>query len=89
MRIYDAKVEWSSIVGANRQFVEETIPPIGRLLQSSLAAVVRDSEVIVAGRDAREFRDLRNLLKPEHIVIQLARSRSLEDAPGRQTGICW
>jgi len=89
VKIYDAKVELSAIVGANRQFVEETIPHIGKLLQSSLEAVVNDSEVIVVSRDAREFKQLRELLRPEHIVIQLGRSKLLEGAPGKQAGICW
>lgn len=89
VRIYDDKVELSHIIGANRQFVEETIPHIGKLLQSSLADVVRESEVIVVGRDAREFKDLRELLTPQHTVIQLARSRSLEGSAAKQVGICW
>lgn len=89
VRIYDDKVELSHIIGANRQFVEETIPHIGKLLQSSLAEVVRDSEVIVVGRDAREFKELRGLLTASHTVVQLARSRSLEGTPPRQIGICW
>lgn len=89
VKIYDAKVELSHIVGANRQFVEQTIPHIGKLLRSSLEAVVAESEVIVVSRDAREFKELRNLLRPDHIVIQLGRSKSLEGAPGKQIGICW
>jgi len=89
VRIYDAKVELSAIVGANRQFMEETLPHIGRLLHPSLEAVVSDSEVIVVSRDAREFKELRGLLRPEHIVVQLARSRTLDGAPGMHLGICW
>jgi len=89
VRIYDAKVELSAIVGANRQYIEETIPHIGALLQSSLQAVVADSEVIVIGRDAREFKELRELLRPDQIVIALNRSRHLDGIPARQVGICW
>ena len=89
VKIYDDKVELSRIIGANRQFVEETIPHIGRLLHSSLEEVVRDSEVIVVGRDAKEYANLPNLLTPAHTVIQLARSRSLEHSPAKQSGICW
>ncbi len=89
VRIYDAKVELSAIVGTNRQFVEETIPHIGALLQPSLEAVVADSEVIVIGRDAREFREIRYLLRPDHIVIQLNRSPNLDGVPARRIGLCW
>jgi GDP-mannose 6-dehydrogenase len=89
VKIYDAKVELSHIVGANRQFVEQTIPHIGKLLRSSLEAVVSESEVIVVSRDAREFRELREMLRADHIVVQLGRSRSLDGSPAKQIGICW
>ncbi len=89
VKIYDAKVELSHIVGANRQFVEQTIPHIGKLLRSSLEAVVAESEVIVVSRDAREFRELRDLLRADHIVVQLGRSRSLDGSSAKQIGICW
>jgi len=89
VKIYDAKVELSHIVGANRQFVEQTIPHIGKLLRSSLEAVVAESEVIVVSRDAREFPELREMLRADHIVVQLGRSRSLDGSPAKQIGICW
>jgi GDP-mannose 6-dehydrogenase len=89
VRIYDDKVELSRIIGANRQFVEETIPHIGRLLRGSLEDVVRDSEVIVVGRDAKEYGALPGLLRPEQTVVLLARSRSLEGSPAKLAGICW
>ena len=89
VKIHDPKVELSAIVGANRKFVEETIPHIGALLESSLANVVKDSEVIVLGREAKDFPQLRELLRPDHTVIQLYRSRSLDDVPARQIGLCW
>jgi GDP-mannose 6-dehydrogenase len=89
VRIFDSKVELSAIVGANREFLESNIPHIHRLLHSSLETVVKESEVIVVSRDAREFRELRNLLRPEHYVVQLGRSRSLEGAAGTHVGICW
>jgi GDP-mannose 6-dehydrogenase len=89
VKIYDAMVELSQIVGANRQFVEQTIPHIGKLLHSSLESVVAESEVIVVSRDAREFRELRELLRADHIVVQLGRSRSLDGSSAKQIGICW
>ena len=89
VKIYDEKVKLSSIVGANREFVEKEIPHIGALLQATLEEVVRDSEVVVVGRDAREFRELRGLLRADHTVIELARSKNFEAGPWRHIGICW
>ncbi len=89
VRIYDEKVKLSSIVGANREFVEKEIPHIGALLHATLEEVVRDSEVVVVGRDAREFHELRTLLRADHTVIELARSKNFEAGPWRHLGICW
>jgi GDP-mannose 6-dehydrogenase len=89
VRIFDEKVKLSSIVGANREFVEKEIPHIGALLLATLEEVVRDSEVIVVGRDAREFRTLRELLRADHTVIELARSKNFEAGVARHLGICW
>jgi GDP-mannose 6-dehydrogenase len=89
VKIFDEKVKLSSIVGANREFVEKEIPHIGALLHATLEDVVKDSEVIVVGRDAREFHGLRELLRAEHTVIELARSKNFEGGAWRHVGICW
>ena len=89
VKIYDAKVELSAIVGANRLYIEATIPHIKALLHSSLESVVADSEVIVLGRDAQEFKGIRQLLRPDHVVIELTRSRNLEGTPAKHIGLCW
>ena len=89
VKIFDEKVKLSSIVGANREFVEKEIPHIGALLHAALEDVVKDSEVIVVGRDAREFPGLREMLRADHTVIELARSKNFEAGPWRHSGICW
>ena len=88
VRIYDPQVELSTIVGANKQFVEEQIPHIGALIVSSLGAALQDSDVVVVSREAREFKELRDLLRPDHTVIQLARSGDLEGTPARRIVLC-
>ena len=88
MRIYDPQVELSTIVGANKQFVEEQIPHIGALIVSSLGAALEDADVVVVSREAREFKELRDLLRPDHTVIQLARSGDLEGTPARRIVLC-
>jgi GDP-mannose 6-dehydrogenase len=71
VKIFDEKVELSRLVGTNRRFIEETIPHIGALLDSSLERVVSGAEVVVAGRDVKEFANLKKILHPSQTVIQL------------------
>ncbi len=78
VKIYDPQVELSAIIGANRKYMEESIPHIGALLQSSLERVVEDSEVIVVTRNSEEARDMERLLRTDHTVIWLAEQRDRE-----------
>jgi GDP-mannose 6-dehydrogenase len=87
LRIYDPHVKLSALVGANRQFLEETIPHIGMLLEASLEAVLRDSEVIVVSRDGQELRSLSNAVRPDQVVVELVRCRNLETGNARLIGL--
>jgi GDP-mannose 6-dehydrogenase len=89
VRIYDRRVELSAIVGSNRQFIEATIPHIGALLDPSLERTMREAEVVVLGRDAKEFDGLRDLLTPMQIIVQLTPSGDLKGVPSQQVGLCW
>ena len=89
LKIYDPQVNLSAIVGANKEFLESTIPHISVLLEPTLEAVLQQCEVIVLGRDAKDFPELPSLLRPNHVVIQLQRSRSLEGIRASQIGLCW
>jgi GDP-mannose 6-dehydrogenase len=89
IRIHDRRVELSAIFGSNRQFIEATIPHIGALLDPSLEHTVKEAEVVVLGRDAKEFEGLKNLLTPAHIIVELTRSGDLEGIHAKQIGLCW
>jgi GDP-mannose 6-dehydrogenase len=78
VKIYDPQVELSTIVGANRQFVEQTIPHIGALLETSLEKVVEDAEVVLISRDGDEFASLSGYLTSNQIVINLSHLGQIE-----------
>jgi hypothetical protein len=46
-------------------------------LQSSLESVLHDSELVVVGHDPSEFKQLRELLRPDQIVVRLSRQGGL------------
>ncbi len=78
------------LVGANRAFIEETIPHIGELLSDDLAATVAHGELIVIGNPAPEFKGLAALMRPDQQVLDLVRIPGLEAALGeRYHGINW
>ena len=88
--IYDRKVSLSHLRGANRRYIEATIPHISSLLKSSAKEVIENSQVIVLGNKFSESGDeLSNPLTGK-TVIDLARVYSPEDQKDfSYEGICW
>lgn len=80
VKIYDPQVELSTLVGANREFVEQTIPHVRALLQPSLESVIRDSDVVLVSREGDEFGDLSKYLTSEQIVIHLSHLNKIDSS---------
>lgn len=49
LQVFDSNVQLSSLMGANRSFIEKHLPHIGALISSDLAAVVDNADVLVVG----------------------------------------
>ncbi|MPZ79808.1 MAG: nucleotide sugar dehydrogenase [Actinophytocola sp.] len=49
LRIYDANVSLSRLLGANREFIEGKLPHLGQLLSSSVEEVLEHAEVVLVG----------------------------------------
>jgi GDP-mannose 6-dehydrogenase len=49
LRIYDANVTMSRLMGANREYIESRLPHLGQLLSSSVGEVLEHAEVCLVG----------------------------------------
>ncbi len=49
LRIYDPEVNLSRLIGANKRFIEESIPHIGNLMVTSAEAALSHGQVILVG----------------------------------------
>jgi GDP-mannose 6-dehydrogenase len=88
--VYDPEVHLSSLIGANRRFIETHVPHIGGLIRSDLAAVVAESEVLVLGlSDKKTVEALRSCVRPEQILIDLVNVGERAGLPGRYVGLAW
>jgi GDP-mannose 6-dehydrogenase len=74
IRIYDRNVSLSQLVGANKRFIDEHIPHLSALLVPRVADVLEQSEVIVIGYQAPEFAAALEQVRPDQVVIDLARA---------------
>jgi GDP-mannose 6-dehydrogenase len=88
VRIYDRNVRLSSLVGANREYIEKEIPHIGSLLVESLPEALRDAEVVVVGSDDPEMDQVPGLITGSQVLIDLF-GRLAADGRTRPQGICW
>ena len=88
--VYDPDVHMSRLLGANRRFIEERVPHIGNLIRPDLREVVAESDVlVVALADAAVFGELRQCVRPDQLVIDLARIPDAAQWPCTVDGLCW
>lgn len=90
IKVYDKNVSLARLQGANRVYIERTIPHIATLMCNSMEEVVRESEVVVIGNCSPEFATMLPRLREDQIVIDMVRILSDTDHLGdRYQGICW
>jgi GDP-mannose 6-dehydrogenase len=88
--VYDPEVHLARLLGANKRFIEQHVPHIGRLIRPDLAEVVAGSDVLVVGiSDAGLFEALKGLVRPGQTVIDLASIPGRSDWPCPVEGLCW
>ena len=88
--IYDEEVALAKLVGANKRYIEETIPHISSLMVSSPQEVIEGSDVVVASKKTPPIRQALTKFADGRTVIDLVRAfdRSAE-RPKQYEGICW
>jgi GDP-mannose 6-dehydrogenase len=80
LRIYDANVTLSRLMGANREYIESRLPHLGDLLSSSVDEVLEHADVAIVGaKDPDVLEALESTV--DSIVIDLVR---LPDAETRR-----
>jgi GDP-mannose 6-dehydrogenase len=88
--IYDPEVHLSSLLGANRRFIEDRLPHIGALVRSDLAAVVAESDVLLIGSsDKATLEAVRPLVTAEHVIVDLIHVGTTNGLPARYVGLAW
>lgn len=89
VKLYDKEVSLARLVGANREFIENEIPHISRLMASGIDEVLGHAELILIGNGAREFSEIETTLTETQIVIDLVRIFGNRVSDDNYRGICW
>ncbi|MFZ0825979.1 MAG: UDP-glucose/GDP-mannose dehydrogenase family protein [Verrucomicrobiia bacterium] len=90
VRIYDEEVSLARIFGANRRYIEETIPHISSLMTTSVEEVIETSDVVVVSKKGPQFAEAIKKLPADRNIIDLVRLLpDLTGKPANYEGICW
>jgi GDP-mannose 6-dehydrogenase len=87
--IYDEEVSLAKLYGANKRYLDETIPHVTSLMESSVPKVIEKSDLIIVSKKTDLFRKEIEGLKKDVFVVDLV--RILADYEGRPhyEGISW
>ena len=90
LRIYDANVSMSHLLGANREYIENRLPHLGQLLTNSIEEVVAHAEVCIVGCTEKAVLDA---LEPGdgRVLIDLVRVPGAERRRAEEgyVGLAW
>ena len=88
--VYDPEVQLSSLLGANRRFIEQHVPHIGSLLRENIREVIDGSDLLGVGlNDSHTLDLLRKHVRDDQAVIDLVGVRDGKPIGGRYEGLCW
>jgi GDP-mannose 6-dehydrogenase len=88
--IYDEEVALAKLVGANKRYIEETIPHISSLMVSSPGEVIEVSDVVVVGKKNPRIHEAIIKYKDSKLLIDLVRLQpEVPDNSPNYEGICW
>lgn len=89
LTIYDPNLVLEKLVGANKIYIEEQIPHIGKLLCRSFDELVAVSEVLIVGNRYEDLLGKLSSLNGRLGVLDLVRVFEKDKSPPTFRGICW
>lgn len=90
VKIYDEEVSLAKLYGANRRYIEQTIPHLSSLMTGSIEEVLNESDVIVVSKKGPQFAEALKTVNSDRVIIDLVRlSPELNGKSANYEGICW
>lgn len=88
--IFDPEVHVARLIGANRRFIEESIPHIASLMSVEVEQVVREAEVlIVAMKTPQVLAALEAHTRPGQLLLDLVALPHRAAGRASYRGVCW
>ncbi len=90
LRIHDPAVNVARLIGANKRFIEETIPHIESMLTEDLGGVFDHAEVLVVGQNHADLAAQLAAPRAKDLkIVDLIGLGSTDSARAGYQGVCW
>jgi GDP-mannose 6-dehydrogenase len=90
LAIYDPEVNLSRLLGANKHYINESIPHIGELMVDDCEELIRNCDVLVVGLNDNALVDLiHKTVRPEQVILDLVNIPKHETLDCDYRGVCW
>lgn len=91
VKIYDANVSMSRIIGANRAYISQRLPHLGELLVEDADSVLEHADIVVVGSRSPDVVEALARCSSEQLIIDLVRLPDADQLRGGDNyrGIAW
>src|SRR5438105_5019510 len=90
LKIYDPMVSISRLIGANRRYIEDTIPHIESPMCDELPALIDESQVLVVGLQSDAIvEEPYQRSRGDHVILDLVNLSANHQPKGTYRGVCW
>jgi GDP-mannose 6-dehydrogenase len=89
IRIFDQNVSLAKLVGANKAYLMNAIPHVTQLMVPSIEDAVEHSDVVVTTSRSPEYEAVVEKLRPDQILLDMARLPNTNRIAGTYDGINW
>jgi len=88
--IYDPAVNVARLIGANRRFIEESIPHIASLMTVEIETLIKNADVLVVAMKSPEvLAALAAHTRPEQLLLDVTVLPGREAFRAQYLGVCW
>ena len=87
--IYDEEVSLAKLYGANKRYLDETIPHVTSLMESSVSKVLDKSDLVIVSKKTDHFKTEIEGLGKDIFVVDLVRIFGEYKGRPHYEGICW
>jgi GDP-mannose 6-dehydrogenase len=90
LKIFDPEVNLSRLIGANKRFIEQSIPHIGNLMVGSAEAAIEHAQVVLVGVGGRDnTQAVVKSVRADQEVIDLVGLPAAELKCSKYFGVAW